>query len=81
VVRRFLVILLFPAVVLAGVLAQSVVLVGVFLVAELVGVESVLNQLQITNILFGLAFIVSVFVAWRVSRRMWLRKDPPSSPF
>jgi uncharacterized membrane protein YiaA len=78
--RRFLIILLFPVVVLAGVLAQSVVLVVVFLLAELVGLESILNQLQITKILFGVAFIVSLFGAWKVSRRMWLKKDSPSSP-
>jgi hypothetical protein len=80
VVRRFLVILAFPVIVLVGVLLQSVVLVVLFLLAEMLGVESLLNQLQITRVLFGLVFIVSLFGAWRVSRRMWLKRDSPASP-
>ena len=69
--RRLLVILLFPLVVSVGVLLLGAVIVAVFLVAEILGLESVVASETVTAVLFGLAFLVSLYGSWRVSRAMW----------
>ena len=68
---RLLLVLAFPFVVLVGVLLLSFVIVLVFLVAEIFGVESTLASETLTRAFFGIALLVSLYGSWRVSRRMW----------
>ena len=69
--RRLLVILLFPFVVCTGVLLLSVVLVAIFLLVEMLGIDSLINPALITYPFFGLAFLVSLYGSWRICGRMW----------
>lgn len=69
--RHMLVILLFPFVVVVGVLLQAVLLVALFLVAEIFGLESIVSSGAVTAAIFGAAFLVSLYGSWRISRKMW----------
>lgn len=69
--RHMLVILLFPFVVVVGVLLQALLLVVLFLVAEMVGLESIVSSEAVTTAMFGVAFLVSLYGSWRISRKMW----------
>ena len=70
-IRHLFIILIFPLVVCVGVLLQSILLVGVFLLAEIFGLESFLNNTFVSYAFFGLAVLVSLYGSWLVSHRMW----------